>query len=149
MKKQWILVANAALARIFRRGSALEPLVPVETMSHEEGRMRGRDLATDRPGTEATDNSRGANHFEPRTDVRRKEHLRFAREIAARLDKGLASHEFDSLALFASNPFCGELRTQLSEGVEKRIELTHNIDFTSLDLAELEKRLAAMREARS
>ncbi|HSW18969.1 MAG TPA: host attachment protein [Ramlibacter sp.] len=149
MKSRWILVANASLARIFRRDSAVEPLVPVETLSHEEGRMRGSELASDRPGTEATDNSRGANRFEPRTDARRKEHLRFAREIADRLDKELAAHEFDSLAVFASNPFCGELRAQLSEGVEKRIKLTHNNDFTSLDLAALEKRLAAMHGATS
>ena len=147
MKNQWILVANASLARIFRRDSALTPLVPVETISHERSRMRGCELATDRPGSEAADNSQGANHFEPRTDARRKEHLRFAREIADRLDKGLAAHEFDSLALFASSPFLGELKPQLSDAVKAKTKLALSNDFTALGLAELDKRLAGIHAA--
>ena len=147
MKNQWILVTNASLARILRRDSARTPLVPVETMSHEQSRMRGTELATDRPGSEAADNSHGVNHFEPRTDRRRIEHRRFAREIAARLDKGLAAHEFDSLAVFASNPFLGELKAQLSDAVEKKVALVFSNDFTSLGLAEIEERLDGMRAA--
>lgn len=147
MKNQWILVANASLARIFRRDAARTPLVPVETLSHEQSRMRGSELATDRPGQEAADNSHGINHFEPRTDKRRKEHLRFAREIADRLDKGLAAQEFDSLTVFASNPFLGELKAQLSDAVEKRVKAALHNDFTSLGLAQLDERLHAMHPA--
>jgi protein required for attachment to host cells len=144
MKNQWIVVANASLARIFRRDSALTPLVPVETITHERSRMRGSQLATDRPGSEAADISQGVNHFEPRTNARRKEHLHFAREIADRLDKALAAHQFDSLALFASSPFLGELKPQLSDAVVAKTKLAHDSDFTSLALAELEKRLAGI-----
>ena len=141
MKHQWILVANASLARLFRRDSGLDPLVPVDTITHEESRMRGSELGTDRPGHEATDNSPGGNRFEPRTDVRQKEHARFARELADRLDKGLAAHEFDSLAIFASNPFMGELKAHLSEAVEKKLKLAIDHDITSLGLSEIEERL--------
>jgi protein required for attachment to host cells len=144
MKNQWIVVTNASVARIFRRDSVLAPLVPVETMRHEQSRMHGRELATDRPGREASDNSHGLNQFEPRGDVRRKEHLHFAREIADRLDKGLAAHEFDSLAVFASNPYLGELKAQLSDAVTQKIKLALNNDFTSLALAELKERLVGI-----
>ena len=141
MKDQWILVANASVARLFRRGSATEPLSPVATMTHQQSRLKGVELAADRPGREATDNSRGANSFEPRSDVRRKEHLRFAHEISVRLDKGLANGEFGSLLIFASNPFLGELRALLSEAVEKRVRLSLDNDLTALGLAEIEARL--------
>lgn len=142
MKNHWILVANASLARIFRRDAARTPLVPVETLSHEQSRMHGSELATDRSGQVAADNSHGI--FEPRTDKRRKEHLRFAREIADRLDKGLAAQEFDSLTVFASSPFLGELKAQLSDAVEKKLKVALNNDFTSLGLAKLEERLQAI-----
>jgi protein required for attachment to host cells len=141
MKDQWILVANASVARLFRRGSVAEALCPMATMTHQESRLKAAELAEERPGREATDNSRGANRFEPRSDVRRKEHLRFAHEISERLDKGLAAGEFDSLLVFASNPFLGELRALLIKAVEKRVTLALNNDLTALGLAEIEARL--------
>jgi protein required for attachment to host cells len=144
MKKQWILVANASMARLLRRGAAIEPLIPLETLTHEQSRQKAGDLADDRPGT---DNSRDANRFEARTDMHRKEHLRFANEISARLDKGLADGEFESLRIFASNPFLGELRARLSEAVDKRVEQAIDRDFTSLALAELESHIASASAA--
>ncbi len=143
MKSQWILVANASLARLFSRDSLVDPLIPLTTMTHLQSRLKASELAGDRPGREAADNSRGANRYEPRSDVRRKEHLRFAHEIAQRLDSGLAAGEFDSLLIFASNPFLGELKAQLSEAVEKRVKLALDNDFTALGLAEIEERLPA------
>jgi protein required for attachment to host cells len=143
MKDQWILVANASVARLFRRGSATEPLTPVATMTHQKSRLKTAELAADRPGREATDYSRGANRFEPRSDARRKEHLRFAHEISERLDHGLAAGEFDSLLIFASNPFLGELRALLNEAVERRVRLWLNNDLTALGIAQIEARLPA------
>jgi protein required for attachment to host cells len=141
MKDQWILVANASLARLFRRPSVAEPLTPVATMTHLKSRLKAAELATDRPGREAVDNSRGTNRFEPRSDARRKEHLRFAREISERLNNAVAAGEFDSLLIFASNPFLGELKALLSEAVEKRVRVALNNDLTGLGVAQIEARL--------
>ena len=141
MKVQWIVVANASLARLFSRDSPTDPLVPLATMKHPESRLKGSELADDRPGHEATDNSSGGNRYEPRSDVRRKEHQRFAREIAERLETGLAAGEFSTLWLFASSPFLGELKAQLSDAVDKRLQLALDSDLTSFGLAEIEQRL--------
>ncbi len=141
MKPQWILVANASLARLFSRDSPTDPLVPLATMEHAESRLKGSELADDRPGHEATDNNSGGNRYEPRSDVRRKEHRRFAREIAERLEIGLAAGEFSTLCLFASSPFLGELKSQLSDAVDKRLQVALDSDFTSFGLAEIEQRL--------
>lgn len=145
MKHQWVLVANASLARIFSREFPLASLVPVETLTHEESRMRRSELATDRPGREVTDTSHGAVRFEPRTDARRKELHHFACEVADRLEQGLAARKFESLEVCASNPFLGELRTRFSEPVQKKIKLEFNADLTSLSLAEIERRLKEAR----
>ncbi len=141
MKPQWILVANGSRARLFRRDSPTDPLIALETLEHPESRLKASQLTDDRPGHEATDNSSGGNTFAVRSDVRRKEHQHFAREIGRRLDAGLAAGEFDALWLFASNPFLGELKAQLSKAVDKRVHLALDSDLTALGLAEIEQRL--------
>jgi protein required for attachment to host cells len=142
MKTQWIVIANAVSARIFRRDTAKSPLVPVVTLTHDASRLHARDLESDRPGSQAADNSQGLNHFEPRSDARRKEHQRFAKEIALRLDAGLKVGEYASLTLFASNPFMGELKAQLSEAVTQRLKATLNNDLSHVGIAELESRIS-------
>ena len=141
MKRQWILLANASHARLLSRDSAADPLIPLETMEHQESRLKGSQLSDDRPGHEATDHSSGGNRYEPRIDVRRKEHQRFAREIAHRLDAGLADGAFSVLWLFASSPFLGELKAQLSDAVNKRVQHALDSDLTALGLSEIEQRL--------
>ena len=149
MKRQWILLANASHARLLSRDSATDPLVPLATLEHPESRLKASQLADDRPGHEATDNSSGGNRYEPRSNVRRKEHQRFAREIAHRLDSGLAAGEFGALWLFASSPFLGELKAQLSDAVNKRVHLALDSDLTALGLAEIEQRLLELRPGKT
>ena len=145
MKRQWILLANASHARLFSRDSTTDPLVPLATLEHPESRLKASQLTDDRPGHEATDNSSGGNRYAPRSDVRRKEHQRFAREIANRLDAGLTAGEFNAVWLFASSPFLGELKAQLSDAVNKRVHLALDSDLTALGLAEIEQRLLELR----
>jgi len=147
MKPQWIVVANASHARLFSRDSPADPLISLATMEHPESRLKASRLADDRPGREATDYSIGGNRFEPRSDVRRKEHQRFAHEIAERLDAGLAAGEFEALWIFASNPFLGELKAQLSDAVDKRVQLAVDTDLTALGLAEIERRVLESRRS--
>ncbi|SEB24367.1 Protein required for attachment to host cells [Variovorax sp. YR216] len=45
MKNQWVVVANASLARIFRHDGADGGLEPVEAMTHAQSRMHAKDLA--------------------------------------------------------------------------------------------------------
>lgn len=142
MKTQWIVIANAASARIFRRDNATAPLVPVTVLTHDESRLHASALESDRPGSQASDYSQGLNHFEPRADARRKEHQHFARQIAQRLDAGLNAGEFDAVTLFASNPFMGELKAQLSAAVSRRLKATFNNDLSHVGLAELDRRMS-------
>lgn len=147
MNTQWIVVANAASARIFRRESAKAPLAPVAALTHEESRLHASALGTDRPGSQAADNSQGPNHFEPRSDPHRKEHQRFAKEIARQLDEGLKAGAFGTLTVFASAPFMGELTAELSEAVSQRLRAAHNTDLTHVGIAELERRICDAQSA--
>lgn len=145
MSTQWILLANASVARLFRRESPTDALVPLTTMEHPQSRLKGTQLADDRPGHHATDSSPGGNRYEPRADARRKEHQHFAAEIAKHLDTALAAGEFSSLWILASSPFLGEINAQLTPAVSRHVLLAVDTDLTSLGLAELEQRLADPR----
>ena len=145
MSKQWILVANGSLARLFRRSGAGDPLVALETIDFPEGRLKGHELERDRQGHERSDNSSAATHFEPHTSMRRKLMHRFARELAQRLEEGLVDGEYGALWLTASSPFLGELKAALSGAVASRVQWSHDADFTGLDVETLETRLRALR----
>ena len=119
MTKQWILVANSSIARIFVRNSRSEPLEVLETIHHPEGRLQRSELARGRPGHERSDTS----------------------TAAARLDEGLSTGQFDRLWLYVSSPLLGELKAALSSTVDRRVELAQDIDFTALDVGEIEKRI--------
>lgn len=144
MQRTFVILANASLARLFSRDADTGTLVPVATLKHPESRLPGHDLADDRPGHEATDRSSGGNRFEPRSDVRRHEHTKFAHEIAHALKARLAAGEYDALWMLASSPFLGELRAAVDDAVAGRVQYTHASDLTSLGLAEIEDRLRAL-----
>jgi protein required for attachment to host cells len=141
MKKQWILVANGSMARLFSRTSVGDPLVSLYTIDFPEGRLKGSELERDRQGHENSDNSSAAAHFEPHTSQRRKLLHRFARELAERLEDGQARSAYASLWLVASSPFLGELKAALSPAVTARLQGVHEADLTSLDVGAIETRL--------
>jgi protein required for attachment to host cells len=144
MSRLWIVLGNASIARIFSRAAPAEPLVPLPTLEPAESRLKGHELAGDRPGHEASDHSAGGNRFEPRIDPRRKEHGRFAAVVAERLQAGLDEGAFDALWLLASDPFLGELKSHLGDAVLRRVQRTESVDLSSFGLSEIERRLAQL-----
>lgn len=141
MKPQWILAANASIARVFARGSADEPLRALATWQHPESRLKGAELEADRPGHERSDRS-GGTELTPRADAHRKEHQAFAREIARRLADALQAGEYGALALYASSAFLGELKRALPEAVAGHVVHAADVDLTSFGLSEVEARVA-------
>ena len=112
----------------------------VHSFEHAESRLKASELADDRLGHDSTDGRPGGVSFEPRTDLHRKQHLKFARELAQRLDAGLAGGDCDRITLYASSPFLGELKGQLSPAAKKVLRAAADVDLTSYDLRELEER---------
>jgi len=141
MNKQWILVANSAIARFFGRNGLNDPLVVLETLHHPAGRLQRSELARDRPGHAHSDTRAAATRFEPNTDPKRKSLHPFAQAIADRLDEGRSTGQFDTLWLFASSPLLGELKPALGRATDRRVEVAQDVDLTALDVAEIETRL--------
>ena len=142
MKIEWILIANASVARLFSRELDSDPLVLLHSFEHAESRLKASELADDRLGHDSTDERAGGVSFEPRMDPRRKQHLKFARELAQRLDEGLAGGDCGRITLYASSPFLGELKMQLSSAAKKVLRAAADVDLTIYGLRELEERIA-------
>ena len=141
MKNEWILIANASVARLFSRESDSDALLPLHSFEHPESRLKASELADDRLVHDSNDWRPGGVSFEPRMDPRRKQHLKFARELAQWLNQGLAGGDCDRITLYASNPFLGELKGQLSPAAKKALRAAVVVDLTSYGLRELEERI--------
>lgn len=141
MKPDWILIANSTRARLLQK-ERNERVTELEDFVHPQGRMKVSDLVDDRAGHESTDRSYGGASYQPRTGVKQKEHQRFARELADFLERQAQSGSYRSLALFASSPFLGELKAELGTATSKLLSGSHDLDLTSVGVAELGPRLA-------
>lgn len=146
MKTGWFLIANATQARLVRKEGGAR-LAVVKSFTHPQGRSKISALADDRAGHERSDRGPGGIAYSPRLDAKRKEHLRFARELADYLQAQARQHHFDSIEIFASSPFLGEIKAELAEAGAGLVTGAHDVDLTAVGIAELEKRISNELEA--
>ena len=142
-----ILIANAAHARLFKQARG-EPLELLESFEHPQSRVKAGLLADAPAGRSQADNSSSGAGYPPRMDAKHKEHLRFARELAGALERHVQQGRYGALALFASSPFLGGLKAELGDAVQRVLHGTHDVDLTSVGLAELGPRLQQELAAR-
>ena len=139
--KNWLVVANAAKARVLEE-SDKGVYVHVADLVHPQSRQKGVELATDRPGyVKGTGHGLGSASYVRRTDAREREHDRFAYEVATALNDGIAAGHCAGLMLVASNPFLGHVKAHLSEQAHKALLRTVAADYTALPDTELAQRL--------
>lgn len=136
-KPLWILVANGSRARLLQRdhpGAALREIMDwvhpqtrehlgTPDSAHRTSGMRGRT------GLAATES--------PKAHAR----AQFAHDIRAWLSQAVAAQGVGRLAVFASNPFLGDLRASGEAELDKLLCASHPLDLTGLTLPELEERL--------
>lgn len=116
----WILIANTTRARVLAQepGNAMTVL---ESFVHPAGRGLPR---------------------EPLKDTRQKECTRFAHELAEYLEHEARQGRFESLTIFASAAFADELRASLGKLTQRLLSGIHELDLTSVGVAELERRVS-------
>ncbi|MBI3157437.1 MAG: host attachment protein [Burkholderiales bacterium] len=145
MKTTWIVLANAARARIFEAGAAGATPTEVRTLVHPASRLKGHELTEDRPGhaerQTASTAAPGGTGYPPRADPRVKEQHAFAREIAQLLHDALGAGHCARIVLAASNPFLGELRAALTPAVAGAVAHSEPADLTALPVLDLQSRL--------
>jgi protein required for attachment to host cells len=135
----WVVVANAARARIFERDDENQALREIEDRVHAPSRQKASELETDRPGK--AHKGEASTAFPPHTDPRQREHQRFAHELAQVLEEAALAQRVPGLVLLASNPFLGELKGELGETTRRLLKHSAPVDLTTYQHAELETRV--------
>ncbi len=140
MPMTWILVADAAEARIYsyERGKGGE-LAQVEAFSHPESRMKGADLIRDRSGN----NQSGGGHgtFVEQSETKIVEADRFARELVDALDKSRNGNKFDQLVLVAPPRFYGMMKQHFKAPLQAMVTGVVEKNYLSLKPRELQQQL--------
>jgi protein required for attachment to host cells len=144
MRTNWLVVANAARARVLEQTDEVGVFKPVADLVHPQSRLKGEQLGSDRPGhAHAEGAGRAGTFYAPHTDPREREHDRFAREVAAVVDDGVAQERCAGITLVASDPFLGQLKSHLGSRARKLLLRTVAADYTTLRDDELARRIAA------
>jgi protein required for attachment to host cells len=149
MKRNWIVVANAARARVLEQTDQLSEFTELADLVHPQSRQTAVDMAREhgggRPGhVQGMVAGQGSASFSPHTDPREREHERFAREVAAQVNRGVAAGHCAGITLVASDPFLGELKAHLSVPARKLLLRTVASDYTGLSHHELAQRLGGV-----
>ena len=136
----WILVANASRARLFATDAKAEDWTLLAEMQHEESRSRSGFLLNqpDNPNAGSLHKPQPENQPDARQEL---EEERFAREVAARIERGYEDHAFGRLVVAAPPGFLGALRKHFSKRVLDVLLTDVNKDYTSLPERELVERI--------
>lgn len=141
-KTHWILIGNGARAALYSRdpADAAWRLTLEAEYAHEESRLKGSDLVSDRPGSLRGHGNNGTKYV-ARTSPKRNAIEHFARELAGHLDDASRHARFSKLTVVASNPLLGILTHCLTSNVKAAIDTTLAHDYTQLPERELRERL--------
>lgn len=117
----WALVANTGGAQIFEIKGLGKSIVKVQHIPNPEGRKRGGDVYSDRPGR-AFDRQGGARHaLQTATDLHLHEIQIFAKKLMEILIRGYEEKSYDQLALVCPPQFLGEINQLIPDHLKKCI----------------------------
>lgn len=142
MAKQWIVVADAAAARLFSRDSG-NALARVDALYHDDSRKHEGDLRTGGKGEVEDSAGHGRHQADPQISTSEKHADIFAKEVVGKLKAGLNDRRFDTLVLVAAPQFLGRLRDHLDSPLSQCVTATIDKDWTHQDDAQIEAHLAS------
>jgi protein required for attachment to host cells len=141
----WVLLANAARARLFERDHDSGALRELAAFVHPDSRHKAGELQTDRAGQGARGSARA--HFEPPTSPHEREQQHFAEQLAEQLEDAARNDRMPGWALIASSPFLGRLRAALGHVAAARLTRYVDRDLTTCTGQELERRVSELLPA--
>jgi protein required for attachment to host cells len=144
----WILVADAARARVFKREGRGLHLVPALERELVALNVPAHEIASDRPGRSFDSAGEGRHAMEPPTDPKRHEKQRFAHEVAGLLDQHRRRNAFARLAVVAPPQMLGDLRNAMTDELRKLIETEISKDLSKLSPEQIEQHLLELDESR-
>lgn len=131
----WIVVADAARARIYTTDADLADWVEIRDLVHAQSRADDKELVSDMHDTATRRGPR--SRPSPTVDHHELEGERFARQVAGDLRTGFDAHDYADLVLVAPPAMLGWLRAHLDGPVRDRVRVEIGKDYTRLPTADL------------
>jgi protein required for attachment to host cells len=137
----WVLVADAARARLFQLEPPQQTLAPALDEELIGSKLPSREIASDRPGRTFDSGGEGRHAKEPPTDPARHAQSEFARDVMRLLDEKRESGAFDRLVVVAPPQFLGDLRAMMSQQLQAAVSAEVAKDLSKLPRHELQDHL--------
>lgn len=149
--KIWVLLADRSSAQVFEQSEKNGALKSIKTIPFPEGRAKGRDLLTDRPGRTFDGGRKGRGNqrssLEMRSTVDEQKLSAFSQKVNAWLEHSRKKHAFDELRLVADPKVLGSLKTSMSKTTAKLLTGTIEKDLVWMKKGGLENRLETLLRA--
>ena len=140
MSNQWIVVSDAARARLFSR-DAEHKLTLVDTLKHNESEAHEGDLRTGGKGEIHDSGGSGQHQADPQTTTSEKHADIFAKQVTDRLKSGLNDDAFKELVIVADPSFLGRLRDHMDNPLRDTVRKTLDKNWAQHDTQQIEKQL--------
>jgi protein required for attachment to host cells len=139
---EWIVVASRDQVRIFSQRLGNHPLELVTEIANPLGRLRLRDIESDKPGR-ATDNRMHARHaYSTEQDALTRSTDNFYRQVVELLTHGLEKEKYHSLCLIAEPRLLGSLRQLLTDNLIRVIKREIAKDLSYEKTGDIQSRIS-------
>jgi protein required for attachment to host cells len=140
--EKWVLVCDAAKARLFEARDGDPSFHPVELLMHEQSRRKASELVSGQSGSRSSQ-GRSVHHnaLAPHSSPKDVEKARFAHTLTTTLDQAMRTTHFRDWVLVAPPHFLGLIRKELTGELEKHLIATVDKDLNDLDAHALAQRL--------
>ncbi|WP_353111559.1 host attachment protein [Salinisphaera dokdonensis] len=140
MSNQWIVVSDAARARLFFR-DAEHKLTLIDTLKHSESEAHEGDLRTGGKGAVHDSGGSGQHQADPQTTTSEKHADIFAKQVTERLKSELNNDAFTELVVVADPSFLGRLRDHMDNPLQDTVRKTIDKNWAQHDERQIEKQL--------
>lgn len=143
MQDQWIVVADAARARIFAAIGPDSELRELHDLVHPESRRHTGDLRTGGKGEAIESIGRNTRQTNRETTTGEKHADTFAAEVAEFLRQRRVDNDYQRLVLIAEPGMLGRLRHKLDDATARLVDETVDKNLTQHERSEIQKVLGA------
>lgn len=126
MEQSWVIVADAAHARVFELTNPDSRLHEIDKLSHPESQMYAHQLRTGGKGEVIDSSGSGHHQADPQVNQSEKHAAHFAKELADYLQQKRNNDAFTRLILVAEPKLLGRLREHLDQRTAQLV--TDSID---------------------
>ncbi|MBI1861531.1 MAG: host attachment protein [Deltaproteobacteria bacterium] len=149
----WIVVAHRSLAQVFEHSERRSGLKMVREFPYPKGRMKGKDLLSDRPGRSFDSHSKARGGHQtggPRHSMSSRESPAnqgitvLSERVANWLETARQKSQYDELILVAEPHFLGRLKSHFSRQTTRLITEEREKDYSWLKRPQLESRLLSL-----